>query len=83
MEDIADLVSKVLVLENSRVAMFGTVEEVYSKREELLKMGLNVPQVTRIFAGLRERGLHINTNIFTVEQGRQELLRFFGKGADL
>jgi energy-coupling factor transport system ATP-binding protein len=83
MEDIADLVSKVLVLENSRVAMFGTVEEVYSRREELLKMGLNVPQVTRIFAGLRERGLHINTNIFTVEQGRQELLRFFGKGADL
>ncbi len=82
MEDIAALVSRVLVLENSRVAMFGTVQEVYSRGDELLKMGLNVPQVTRIFTGLRKRGLDVSSNVFTVEQGRRELLRFFGKEAD-
>lgn len=80
MEDVAQLASTVLVLENAQVAMSGTVEEVYSRGEELSKMGLSVPQVTRIFAGLRERGLDVDTNIFTLEQGRQELLRFFGKG---
>ena len=81
MEDVAQLATTVLVLENAQVAMTGTVEEVYSRGEELSKMGLSVPQVTRIFAGLRERGLDVDTNIFTLEQGRQELLRFFGKGA--
>lgn len=81
MEDVAQLASTVLVLENAQVAMSGSVEEVYSRGEELSKMGLSVPQVTRIFAGLRARGLDVDTNIFTLEQGRQELLRFFGKGA--
>ncbi len=81
MEDIARLASRVLVLENASVAMFGSVREVYSRGSELFGMGLNVPQVTRIFEGLRDRGLNVSTGIFTVEQGRQELLRFFGKGA--
>jgi len=82
MEDIAGLVTKVMVLEKSRVAMYGTVQEVYSRRRELLSMGLDVPQVTRIFAGLRERGLNISGDVFTVEQGRRELLRYLGKGAE-
>ncbi len=81
MEDIAQLASKVLVLENAQVAMSGSVEEVFSRGEELSNMGLCIPQVTRIFAGLRARGLDVNTSIFTLEQGRRELLRFFGKGA--
>ncbi len=81
MEDIARLASRVLVLENAVVAMFGSVQEVYSRGTELFDMGLNVPQVTRIFAGLRDRGLDVSAGIYTVEQGRQELLRFFGKGA--
>lgn len=80
MEDIAQLASKVLVLENAQVAMSGSVEEVFSRGEELSNMGLCIPQVTRIFAGLRARGLDVNTSIFTLEQGRRELLRFFGKG---
>ncbi len=81
MDDIAQLASRVLVLENSQVAMSGSVEEVYSRGEELSDMGLSVPQVTRIFTGLRERGLDINTNVFTLEQGRRELLELLGKGA--
>jgi energy-coupling factor transport system ATP-binding protein len=81
MEDIAQLATKVLVLENSKVAMFGTVEEVYSRGGELLNMGLNVPQITTIFEKLAGQGVNVKTNIYTVEQGRRELLRFFGKGA--
>lgn len=81
MDDIAQLATRVLVLENAQIAMSGSVEDVYSRGAELSDMGLSVPQVTQIFAGLRARGLDVNTNIFTIEQGRQELLRFFGKGA--
>lgn len=81
MDDIAQLASRVLVLENAQVAMSGSVEEVFSRGAELSDMGLSVPQVTQIFTGMRERGLDIKTNIFTLEQARQELLRFLGKGA--
>lgn len=81
MEDIARLASRVLVLENARVAMFGTVEEVYSQKDKLLTMGLNVPQITRIFTGLREEGFDVRTDIYTVDQGFSELLRLFGKEA--
>ncbi|MCR4616323.1 MAG: energy-coupling factor transporter ATPase [Clostridiales bacterium] len=80
MEDVAKLATKVLVLNRSRLAMFGTVEEVFSRGDELTEMGLNVPQVTRIFMLLRQAGLPVSTGIYTVEQGRNELLRLVNGG---
>jgi energy-coupling factor transport system ATP-binding protein len=38
-------------------------------------MGLNVPQITRIFMGLRSKGVDVKEGIFTVEQGRNEIER--------
>lgn len=47
MEDVAKTADKVLVLNHSHVAMFGTVPEVYSRTDELEEMGLTVPQITK------------------------------------
>lgn len=80
MEDIARLCSKVLVMNQGCVAMFGTVQEVYSKGAALKEMGLNVPQITEIFLKLRESGVDCKTDIFTVEQGEKELKRLLAKG---
>lgn len=77
MEDVAKIADRVLVLNNSEVAMFGTVAEVYSKSAELSEMGLSVPQITKIFSALRERGFAVSDSVFTVEQGVSELMRFF------
>ena len=77
MEDVAKIADRVLVLNNSEVAMFGTVAEVYSKSAELSEMGLSVPQITKIFSALRERGFAVSDSVFTVEQGVGELMRFF------
>lgn len=77
MEDVAKIANRVLVLNNSEVAMFGTVAEVYSKSAELSEMGLSVPQITKIFSALRERGFAVSDSVFTVEQGVSELMRFF------
>ena len=77
MEDVAKIADRVLVLNNSEVAMFGTVAEVYSKSAELSEMGLSVPQITKIFSVLRERGFAVSDSVFTVEQGVSELMRFF------
>lgn len=81
MEDVAKICDKVLVMNNSKVAMYGTVPEVYSHGKELKAMGLNVPQVTEIFLKLREKGVNCSTDIFTVEQAEKELARLL-KGGD-
>lgn len=81
MEDVAKTADKVLVLNRSRVAMFGTVPEVYSRTDELEKMGLSVPQITKIFRALHDRGFDVSPSVFTVSQGADELIRYFeGRG---
>lgn len=79
MEDVAKLATKVLVMNKSRLAMYDTVDNVYSRSEEIVKMGLNVPQITRIFTGLRARGIDVPANIYTVEQGARALKEMLGK----
>ena len=81
MEDVAKTADKVLVLNHSRVAMFGTVPEVYSRTDELEEMGLTVPQITKIFRALHDRGFDVSPSVFTVSQGADELMRYFeGRG---
>lgn len=79
MEDIAQMATRVVVLNDSRIALTGTVDDVFSRDADLVKMGLNVPQITRIFSKLRADGMNVRADVYTVEQGRTELLRFFGK----
>ena len=81
MEDVAKTADKVLVLNHSHVAMFGTVSEVYSRTDELEEMGLSVPQITKIFRSLHDRGFDVSPSVFTVSQGADELMRYFeGRG---
>lgn len=73
MEDIASLADRVIVMNNSRIEMQGTVDEVYSRGDDLRKIGLNVPEITEIFSRLRARGYSVPSNVYTVEQGVQIL----------
>lgn len=75
MEDVAKLADKVLVMNQSKVVMYGTVPQVYCRGAELKSMGLNVPEITQIFASLKQKGFDCKTDIFTVEQGKAEVLR--------
>ena len=74
MEDIAETADRVIVMNKSSVAMQGSVDEVYSRGDELREMGLNVPEITEIFAKLRAKGIDVPANVYTVEQGA-EILR--------
>ncbi len=69
MEDIAEMADRVIVMNKSTVAMQGSVDEVYSRGDELREMGLNVPEITEIFAKLRSKGIDVPANVYTVEQG--------------
>ena len=79
MEDIACMADRVVVINNSTVAMQGSVDEVFSRSEELRSMGLNVPEITEIFAKLRAKGMDVPANVYTVEQGA-EILRRLASG---
>ncbi len=66
MEDIAKYADRVLVLDNGKVAMYDTVAAVFARAPELLAMGLSVPQITQIFLKLRQMGIEIDTDVYTV-----------------
>ncbi len=85
MEDVAEICSRVLVMNSGKAAMYGTVAQVYSQAERLRKMGLNVPQITDVFLKLRAEGIDCRTDIFTVSDGVKELNRLFAakKGAEI
>lgn len=75
MEDIAKIANRVLVMNKGRVAMYGSVDEVYSRGAELKKMGLNVPEITDVFLKLHEMGVPCKTDIYTLEQAAAEYSR--------
>lgn len=79
MEDVAKIAEKVLVMNHSNVQMFGTVDEVFSHGEELMKMGLDVPQVTRIFMGLRKKGIGVKPNVYTLDSAKREIMRLISE----
>ena len=74
MEDVAKLTDRLLVMNGSKLAMDGTPEQVFTRVEELLAMGLSIPQVTQVFLRLRHMGVNV-PNVYTLEQAAETLLR--------
>ena len=66
MEDIAKYANRVLVMHRAKIAMYDTVENVFARAHELLELGLSVPQVTQIFLKLRQMGLDIPADVYTI-----------------
>ena len=77
MEDVARLTDRLLVMNGSRLAMDGTPLEVFSRAQELLAMGLNIPQVTQVFLKLKALGLDVKS-VYTMEQAVAEIVRLRG-----
>ena len=82
MEDIAKMANKVLVMNKGEVVMYDTVENVFSRGNELIEIGLNVPQITKLFMKFKENGYDVNPAVFTIEQAKKEILRLRGDNLD-
>ena len=74
MEEIAKNVDRIVVLSDSHVLMSGTPREVFARGSELMSAGLDVPQVTRVAMKLREKGLAISPDVYTVDELSAELI---------
>lgn len=78
MEDIARVADRVLVMDHGHVAMLDTVEQVFSRAEELERIGLTVPAVTKIMLLLRQHGVDVSTSVYSVEQAVERLMPLLG-----
>ena len=67
MNDVARLSDRLLVLSGAHIAMNGTPDEVFRRAHELVEIGLDIPEITRIFMRLRELGLPVEP-VYTMEQ---------------
>lgn len=77
MEDVARLTDRLLVMNGSKLAMDAAPAQVFSHAEELVQMGLNIPQVTQVFLNLKKLGLDV-ANVYTIEQAVAEIKRLRG-----
>lgn len=84
MEDIAKYTNRAIVVNKSKIAMYDTIDGIFSHADELVEMGLNIPQITKIFLGLREKGFSLPADVYTVERAYEVLLPILknGGGAD-
>ncbi len=75
MEDIAKISDRVLVLDHGEVYMFDDTRTVFSRGKELEKIGLRVPEITKIMMNLKEKGYAVDSGIITVEEGVKQVMK--------
>ncbi|GAB6099876.1 energy-coupling factor transporter ATPase [Halanaerocella petrolearia] len=75
MEEIAQLADKVLVLEDGELVLQGSPGHVFAQREFLEEIQLGVPQVTAVLEQLKKKGFDVTSDIFTVEEAKEEILK--------
>ena len=67
MEDVAKFASKILVMNKSELFCYEDTPEVFKKAEEIGSMGLAVPHITRVFSQLKQKGIDIRTDVYTMD----------------
>lgn len=75
MEDIATFADKILVMNKAKLFCYDETEKVFARAEEISRIGLDVPQITRVFGELKRHGLDFGKNVYTVEYAKKLLLR--------
>ncbi len=73
MEDVAKTAEYVYVMNKGRLAMSGSTSEIFARGNELVEMGLNVPQITLLANKLREAGIPLPRDVYTVKHAVSEI----------
>ena len=79
MEDMARYCDNVLVMSGGKLIMNGSRDEIFADSEALGNAGLDIPQITKLMILLRERGIDVDSGIYTLENAYDELIKLFGK----
>ena len=79
MEDVAKYVGRILVMNDGHLMYDDVPREVFAHYRELEKIGLAAPQVTYIMHALKERGMDVDTDAITIEEGFKSICKAFGR----
>ncbi|MBS4024630.1 MAG: energy-coupling factor transporter ATPase [Clostridia bacterium] len=82
MDELAQIADSLVVLNHGRVVLQGSPREVFGNRDQLVEMGLAVPQLTELMIRLKERGMKVAADILTLEEAVNEICRNGGKTGD-
>ena len=82
MEDIAGFANKILVMNKSRLFCFDETKKVFGRAEEIEKIGLDVPQITKVFGSLKRSGLDFGKEVYTVGYAKELLVKELKKRED-
>ena len=74
MEDIANNADSIIVMDDGKVKMHETVDAVFEHASDLSALGLDIPQITKVFLDLKARGVDVRTDIYTIEAAKREIL---------
>ena len=77
MEEVARYADRILVLKDGKVFLYGTVEEVFSDPDRLAQSSLDLPQITKLFAELKARGMTDAADVFTVPYAKKRMERLY------
>ncbi len=80
MEDMAMYCDDIIVMANSKILMHKKCADVFSRYRELVAVGLDVPQITRVAAALAEHGIDIGRDVYTVDWAADRLKEYLSMG---
>ena len=76
MEDVAKHATKILVMNKAKIFCYDETPKVFKRAEEISQMGLAVPQITRVFNALKQKGYNIAEDVYTVDYAKKKLLQY-------
>ena len=79
MEDVAEYVDRIMVINKGSIELDGTPKEVFAHEDKLTECGLSVPKVTGAMMLLRRNGIPVRTDVITVDEAVEEIKRVYGK----
>ncbi len=79
MEDIARVADRIVVMNKSQLVMFDETQKIFARGDELEKIGLRIPQITKIMSQLRKKGVDVPEGILTVDAAVNYLLPLIKK----
>ncbi len=75
MDDVAEYVDRIIVMNKGRVMYDDTPKEVFKHHAELEEIGLSAPQVKYIMQALQQRGLSVSSDVISIEEATEEIMR--------
>lgn len=83
MEDVAKIADRIIVMDKGNIFMDGKPREIFKRERELKEVGLGIPQITSFMHKLKEKGIDINPDCITVEEAKEEVIKYLRSKKDV